>query len=151
MAIVKYFTEMKTAAPETPAAPPAPPAAPDKGPAGDVPPPPPMPEGSEMDAPPEENPATKEVEKANPEKDAVKFKLQVEQKASEQGHSVTVSISSTNKTMSITLNAEEDIITQKDAIKLAVTVDDLDPNWRLMDEPLQKAGPSWAIRMTRNK
>jgi hypothetical protein len=150
MPIAKYYTEMKTAAPEdaAPAAPKAP--APPAPPAGEVPPPPAPPAEMKMDEKPED-PSGKEVSKANPEKDAVKFKLQIEQKASEHGHGVTVTISSTNKTMSVALNAEDDIITQKDAIKLAVSLDDLDPNWRLMDEPLVKAGPSWAIKMTRNK
>lgn len=148
---IKYFSEMKTAAPEDTKAPVAPPP---PAPAEGLEPTPDAPPAEAPKAPaPEEAPKTprKETPSASPEKDAVKFKLQAEQKAKEYGHNVTVTISSTNKTMSIALNAEDDIITQKDALKLAVALEDLDPNWRLMDEPLVKAGPSWAIKMAKNK
>lgn len=133
---VKYFSEMRTAAPEVPApaAPPAKapeaPAAPAKSPAPEAP-------SQQVEAPP------------SPERDAVKFKLQAEQAAKKHGFSVRVTISSSNKSMMISIDPGEDIITQRDALKLAVNLDTIDKAWKLMDEPLQKVGGSWGIKLAK--
>lgn len=131
--MIKYFSEMRTAAPEVPPAPKAPAEAP-------------APEAPKAPAPaPSEN-----VDVApSPEKDAVKFKLKAEQKAKAEGFSTNITISSSNRSMMVTIDPGDDIITQRDALKLAVTLDAIDKNWRLMDEPLQKASSSWGIKISK--
>lgn len=131
---IKYFSEIRTAAPEVPPAPEAPkaeaPAAPAMDKAPEVP-------SSQVETP------------SSPEKDAVKFKLQAEQAAKKFGFAVRVTISSSNKSMMVSIDPGEDIITQRDALKLAVNLDTIDKGWKLMDEPLQKVGGSWGIKLAK--
>lgn len=118
---IKYFSEMRTAAPEVPA----------------------------PEAPAPEAPSKDVNVPSSPEKDAVKFKLQAEQAAKKFGFAVRVTISSSNKSMMVSIDPGEDIITQRDALKLAVNLDTIDKNWKLMDEPMQKVGGSWGIKLAK--
>ena len=86
---------------------------------------------------------------AEPEKDSVKFKLWAESEAKKAGYTIEVSISTSNKALKVTLDDSTDIITQKDAIKLAVALDSNQQNWHLMDDPIVKGGGTWMIKFAK--
>lgn len=142
--MIKYFSQMRRKAqePETPPPPP---------PTSDVP----------EEAPKEEDPTAElEVEdegtqqtsqSENSGKDAVKFKLWAEEEAKKAGYTVEVLPSTSGKAVKIILDDSTDIITQKDAIKLAVALDENTMDWHLMDDPIVKGGGTWMIKLSKSE
>lgn len=101
-----------------------------------------------MDEAPSEEP---EGEGDDPDtgKDSVKFKLWAEKEAKKAGYTVEITPSSTGKATKVTMDDSTDIITQKDAIKLAVLLDENTMNWHLMDDPIVKGGGTWMIKFSK--
>ena len=99
----------------------------------------------EEEAAPEEE-KTPEEDSA---KDTVKFNMWVERTSKQAGYTVEVVPSSSNRALKVNIDDTTDIVTQKDAIKLAVLLDDNTMGWQLMDEPIVKSGGAWTIKMSR--
>lgn len=94
--------------------------------------------------------STPETENASePEKDAVKFKLWAEKEAKKAGYTVEIVPSSSNRAVKVNIDDSTDIITQKDAIKLAVALDNNPMSWHLMDDPIVKGGGAWVIKFSK--
>lgn len=91
----------------------------------------------------------KEAPEDEPEKDSIKFKLWAEKQAKEAGYTIEVVISSSNKSLKIIIDDSTDIITQKDAIKLAVALDNNEMSWHLMDDPIVKGGGTWILKFSK--
>jgi len=84
-------------------------------------------------------------------KDTVKFNMWVERTSKQAGYTVEVVPSSSNRSMKVNIDDTTDIITQKDAIKLAVMLEDNNMGWQLMDDPIVKTGGAWTIKMSRTE
>lgn len=102
----------------------------------------------------EEESAAPEEEKTPEDdsaKDTVKFNMWVERTSKQAGYTVEVVPSSSNRALKVNIDDTTDIVTQKDAIKLAVLLDDNTMGWQLMDEPIVKSGGAWTIKMSRSE
>jgi len=122
----------------------------------------PMPEAPETEGVEEELDPTSELDnldsgeetEQNPEdeaKDSVKFNIWAERAAKQAGYTVEVVPSSSNRALKVNIDDTTDIVTQKDAIKLAVLLDDNTMGWQLMDDPIVKTGGAWTIKMSRSE
>jgi hypothetical protein len=85
------------------------------------------------------------------EKNAIKFKLWAEDEAKKNGYTVEITPSSSNRAAKVLIDDSTDIITQKDAVRLSVILDNNTLNWKLMDEPLVKSGGSWVIKFAKTE
>lgn len=122
----------------------------------------PMPEAPETPGAEEELDPTSELDnldsggetEQSPEdeaKDSVKFNIWAERAAKQAGYTVEVVPSSSNRALKVNIDDTTDIVTQKDAIKLAVLLDDNNMGWQLMDDPIVKSGGAWTIKMSRSE
>jgi tetraacyldisaccharide-1-P 4'-kinase len=99
------------------------------------------------EAPSEET--SEPVENEDTAKDTVKFNIWAERTSKQAGYTVEVVPSSSNRALKINIDDSTDIVTQKDAIKLAVLLDDNNMGWQLMDDPIVKSGGAWTIKMSK--